>query len=479
MIRIVKKDINFDFVSKYKLFTTLSLIAVLVSLGLVAVFGLNFGIDFKGGTNIVYQFQKTPEINTVRKILKESGVSATVNSVDKQIAIQVSQSISLLTDKEMKEVKNYLYELYKDKGLKSIKDYQNRITFTFSSIQKTSEIFKAVKDYKNKFTGDKNKYRVLSIKHYGPDEKSNNKLNIHKYDVSFEPLSDYITEVLEAKTNSAVSKKELTDFNATLETKLKTIGMTNLSLDSEDHTVFVASFKDEKSSKQIENILNNDKFLFTIERLELGENSKTFDYSIKVSKMKVASLEQVGPKVGAKLKQDGSLAMFYALIAIFIYIAFRFDSKFSPGAVVALIHDVSITLGVFSLLRIEFNLPVIAALLTLIGYSLNDTIVIFDKVREVRDNNKLNKKHKLSLSEMVNNALNSTLSRTLLTSLTTLGVVVSMLVFGGAGLRPFSIALLLGIIVGTYSSLFIATPVYVYFEKKSKEKASELEETEA
>ena len=195
--------------------------------------------------------------------------------------------------------------------------------------------------------------------------------------------------------------------------------------------------------------------------------------------MKVASLEQVGPKVGAKLKQDGTLAMFYALIAIFIYIAFRFDGKFSPGAVVALVHDVSITLGVFALMRIEFNLPVVAALLTLIGYSLNDTIVIFDKVREVNEQNKLNKKNPMTREEVINKALNSTLSRTLLTSLTTFGVVLSMLIFGGSGLFPFSVALAVGIIVGTYSSIFIATPIYLYLDKRAEQKLTELEETEA
>jgi len=479
MIRIVKKDINFNFVSKYKFVVTLSAIAVVVSLGLVAILGLNFGIDFKGGTNIVYHFEKTPTTKSVRKILKDSGIKAVVSSVGEDIAIQVSQSISLLNAKEMKEVKAYLSSVYKGKNLKTVKEYQNKIRLKFSSIQNADEILKTVKAYKSKFTGDKHKYRVLSIKHYGPDEKSNNKLNIHRYDISFEPLSDYITEVLEAKTNSAVSKEELDKFKSTMDSKLKSIGMIKLFSNKETGTSFVASFKDEISSKKIEKILDNDKFLFTIERLELGENSKTIDYSIKVSKMKVASLEQVGPKVGAKLKQDGTLAMFYALIAIFIYIAFRFDGKFSPGAVVALVHDVSITLGIFALLRIEFNLPVIAALLTLIGYSLNDTIVIFDKVREVTENNKLNKKHKLSLEEVINRALNSTLSRTLLTSLTTLGVVVSMLVFGGAGLRPFSVALLAGIVIGTYSSLFIATPIYVYLEHRSKEDLSELEETEA
>ena len=479
MIRIVKKDINFNFVSKFKFFTVLSASLVLLSWVLVAVLGLNFGIDFKGGTNIIYHFEKTPEVNKVRKILKGAGIKAVVSSVGNDISVQIDQSISLLNKKEMNEIKKYLYDKYKNKNIKTVKVYQNRIRLTFSGMQNADEILKTAKAYKDIFKGDKEKFKITGIKHFGADEKSNAKLNVHKYDIYFESLSDYVTEILEEKTGAKVSRDELKTFKSTMENKLKSLGVIKIEQDSVYKSKFIISFNKDNSSKDIEKALAGGKYLFTIERIGAESDGKTFDYSVKVSKMKIASLEQVGPKVGAKLKQDGTLAMIYALIAIFIYVAFRFDGKFSPGAVIALFHDVSITLGVFAVTRMEFNLPVVAALLTLIGYSLNDTIVIFDKVREVAENAKLNKKNPMTIEDMVNKALNSTLSRTLLTSLTTLGVVVSMLVFGGAGLRPFSVALLVGIFVGTYSSLFIATPLYVYLAHREEKKLSQLEETEA
>ncbi len=168
----------------------------------------------------------------------------------------------------------------------------------------------------------------------------------------------------------------------------------------------------------------------------------------------VRRVEFVGPQVGEELTEDGGLAMLYALIGILIYVSFRFEYRFAIGSVVALIHDVIITLGVFSLFRLEFDLTVLAAILAVIGYSLNDTIVVFDRIRET-----FLRKRKGDSIDIVNSALNDTLSRTLMTSGTTLLVVFSLYWFGGTVIHDFAIALLLGIIVGTYSSIYIASTV--------------------
>lgn len=164
-------------------------------------------------------------------------------------------------------------------------------------------------------------------------------------------------------------------------------------------------------------------------------------------------VEFVGPQIGGELANQGGLAMLYALIGILIYVAFRFEWRFAIGSVLALLHDVILTIGVFSLLQIEFSLPVLAAVLAVIGYSLNDTIVVYDRIRE--NFRKLRKYHVL---DIMNTAINQTLPRTLLTSLTTLLVVGTLLIFGGEIIRGFSFALLIGVIVGTYSSIFIASP---------------------
>jgi preprotein translocase SecF subunit len=173
----------------------------------------------------------------------------------------------------------------------------------------------------------------------------------------------------------------------------------------------------------------------------------------------VRRVELVGPKVGRELRSTATRAILFALVLILIYISVRFEFKFAVGAVAALVHDVLITLGVFSLAGLEVTLPVIAALLTIVGYSLNDTIVIYDRIREDR-----RKMYGKSFVDIVNTSLNESLSRTIVTSLTTLIVVACLFVFGGEVIRDFAFALMIGIIVGTYSSLYVASPLVVEWQ---------------
>ena len=173
-------------------------------------------------------------------------------------------------------------------------------------------------------------------------------------------------------------------------------------------------------------------------------------------------VESVGPKIGKELQTDALKAIGLALLLILIYITFRFDRYYALGSVMALIHDVLITLGVFSLLDYEINLSIIAAFLTIVGYSLNDTIVVFDRIRE-----NIPKFMKKTLNDVVNISLNETLNRTVITSLTTMMVVVILFIWGGKVINLFAFALIVGIFIGTYSSLFVASPVMVYFEKRS------------
>ncbi len=174
-------------------------------------------------------------------------------------------------------------------------------------------------------------------------------------------------------------------------------------------------------------------------------------------------VENVGPKVSAELLQDGVTAIAIALAAMLIYIWFRFEWQFSIGAIVAIFHDVIITLGIFSLLSLEINLSIVAAVLTIVGYSMNDTVVIFDRVRE-----NLKKYADIKIFDLTNLSINETLSRTLITSVTTLLALLSIFFFGGEILKGFSFAMILGVILGTYSSIFIANPVLVYFKVSQK-----------
>ncbi len=176
----------------------------------------------------------------------------------------------------------------------------------------------------------------------------------------------------------------------------------------------------------------------------------------------VRRVEVVGPKVGRELKEKGLLAIIYAMLGILLYVSWRFEFKFAVGAVLALFHDVTITAGMFALLHKQMDLQILAALLTIVGYSLNDTIVVYDRIRENHPSGTMTSTRMI---EVINRSVSETLSRTLLTSLTTLVAVLALLFLGGEVIRGFALALTIGIVVGTYSSIFIASPVVVYWYK--------------
>ncbi|MDO8785585.1 MAG: protein translocase subunit SecF, partial [Syntrophales bacterium] len=173
----------------------------------------------------------------------------------------------------------------------------------------------------------------------------------------------------------------------------------------------------------------------------------------------IQRVEVVGPKVGSDLKNKAIMALVFSWIGMLIYVAWRFEFRYAVGGILALVHDVIITVGVFSLLNKEFNLTIVAALLTIIGYSINDTIVIFDRIRENA------RKHlKQDLGDTINASINQTLGRTILTSLTVFIVVAVLFFFGGAVIHDFAFALLVGVVAGTYSTIFIASPIVLAWE---------------
>ena len=199
--------------------------------------------------------------------------------------------------------------------------------------------------------------------------------------------------------------------------------------------------------------LNNPNF---IQNLKKDLNIYLEDYTFR-------RVENVGPKVSSELLLDGILAIAIALSAMLIYIWFRFEWQFSLGAIIAIFHDVLITLGIFSALNLEINLSIVAAVLTIVGYSMNDTVVIFDRVRE-----NLKKYSKIKIYELTNLSINETLSRTLITSVTTLLALFSIFLFGGEILKGFSFAMILGVILGTYSSIYIANPILIFLRVSQK-----------
>ena len=208
-------------------------------------------------------------------------------------------------------------------------------------------------------------------------------------------------------------------------------------------------------------------FLIKVE--EKGDNNKLIPKIKKNlsdslnSDVNFRRVENVGPKVSAELLQSGIIAISLSLAAMLFYIWVRFEWQFSIGSIIALFHDVIITLGIFSLLSLEINLSIIAAVLTIVGYSMNDTVVIYDRIRE-----NLGKYHKLNISDIANLSINETLARTIITSVTTLLALFSIFILGGEILRGFSFAMILGVFIGTYSSIFVASPILKYFKVSYK-----------
>ena len=241
-------------------------------------------------------------------------------------------------------------------------------------------------------------------------------------------------------------------------------GGTLIELRSSDTKINVSSLRDNLSQMNlgdvsVKNFGNETDYLIKFENNEnknvIEEIKKNLDKSFG-NNFNFRRVENVGPKVSAELLRSGVIAISVALFLMLVYIWIRFEWQFSLGAIIALFHDVIVTLGVFSLLGLEINLSIIAAVLTIVGYSMNDTVVIFDRVRE-----NLRKYSDIKIFELTNISINETLSRTLITSITTLLALLSIFFFGGEVLKGFSLAMIFGVIFGTYSSIYIANTVLV------------------
>ncbi len=234
------------------------------------------------------------------------------------------------------------------------------------------------------------------------------------------------------------------------------------------------------SDSRIQNIGSSNKRFIIYTKVSTSSTTKSIEDTLKPllkskfgDTFKILEVDMVGPKIGKEFRDKGIIAIVLSLIAILIYISLRFQYRFAFGAILALIHDVLITVGFLSLFGYEFTLDVVAAILTIVGYSVNDTIVIFDRIRE-----KVKSNRKLSNVEAINQGISETLSRTVLTAGTTLFVVLALFLFGGHALKGMSFALLVGIISGTYSSIFIASPVLLLFKGQLIPEKKEVDSTD-
>jgi len=223
---------------------------------------------------------------------------------------------------------------------------------------------------------------------------------------------------------------------------------------------------------QVQNFGEPDQVLIRIERQPGGdagqEEAEKKVRDVFGDTVVYERVEVVGPRVSGELARAGTISVVASLLAVLVYIWFRFEWQFAAGAVAALIHDVLLTIGMFSLVRLEFNLSSIAAILTIVGYSLNDTVVVYDRIRE-----NLRKYKKMPIGQIIDDSVNQTLSRTTLTSVTTLIALIALYVFGGEIIRSFTFAMIFGVVVGTYSSIFIAAPILIFLNLRPGADADE------
>jgi preprotein translocase subunit SecF len=464
-MKFIPDDINVDFMGARKKALIGSAIAVTASVVALLAFGLNQGIDFKGGNQATVAFvdgsinDRQPIVDAVTALLVEE-----LGTLDSQVTVQDFTAGSSNETTVCTEVP----------GVGTAPASQDCRTVSVDRFLIYTEVSSLI-------DGKRGQEVIAAIKaKYGDGTL-----------VRMEEGSDAFNITFAAPTNIAARDTDLRELFKTLEYENVTIKSTReRDLDGEFLEERELMRQDQLRGQTEAGQATGGFAIKTMEEHEadkdkiLAEQTDT-EFQVGVQQFRseltekleaafpgkfiaVESTTAVSSAVGKELFSNGLLAILYALIGILIYITVRFDFRYAPGAVVALLHDVIITMGLFALLQVKFSLPIIAALLTIVGYSLNDTIVVLDRVRETFDTYRGR-----PMEELLTRAINSTLSRTVLTSLTTLMVVVSILLFGGGTITDFALALTIGIVIGTYSSIFIASPLVYYMDQYITRRESE------
>jgi len=450
-MQFIKPETNIDFIGRKNLFLTISGIAVTISVILVLTLGLSYGIDFAGGTEIVIQFNgekdKIPEVDAVRGTLE--GVKdikmdvQTFGDLPGEYLIKM-ESITYLTEEKSNNVKAALVQEF---GAENLKRF---------SASETG--------------GDKIEFHLPRMKQEAPAPVVPEPAVEEQAAAEGEEAAP--AEEAKAEEAPVVAEKEEAPKAADPEALLPGEEKAEIPADAVDIEKLKALFAKAGVPAfdiKVDSRSTEDSYRYVVTLEGVYDVIRTaLDAKFGAGTHELLKLDTVGPRVGEKLKQDGMLAVLYSLIGILIYIALRFEFKFAPGAVAALTHDVLITMGVFAIIRMEFDLTTIAALLTIVGYSLNDTIVVFDRIRE-----HMGLLKRMTIEEVFNKAINETLSRTLLTSMTTFMVVFVIWLLTVGSIQHFAFAMMIGVLIGTYSSIFIASPfviiLYKYMKKREEQ----------
>lgn len=457
MFQIVKPDSNYNFLGARSKAFMVSTVLVLASIGLLVVKGFNFGIDFKGGSSAIVAFKQGTITDrdaigaSVKEMLDGMGIA------DSQVSVQdfgagtgdnlngeavdrfliYTEVTSLVGDDKRVLIEKKLKETFGEgTRIASSADAGDRFYITFDADEDITKRGQAIRD-------------ILAGPEIGFD-----RVEVTS-DLERQVEVEFLREVDLQRTDAAGA---------------------DAASDTGVAEVAALSAEDLKRRRAEAVVGKTDRrFMVEVAALQAALEEKLAKTPAFTGNfLEVESSATVSPSVGSDLFNDGMLAILYSLIGILVYVTLRFDFRFAPGGVVALAHDAIITMGIVSALDLKFSLPIVAALLTIVGYSINDTIIIYDRIRE----NMVSYKGK-GLLDLLNRSVNDTLSRSVLTSGTTLMAIVAILVFGGATIRDFGLALFFGIAIGTYSSVFVAAPFVHYLDNFFRAREAEKKEEEA
>ena len=442
-MEFIKNDANYDFMGRRHVFFGISAALVLAALIALFVLGFNKGIDFVGGSKIVVSMK--PDSNVQRAdlgqvlndlIAKEIG-SADVGqidvqdfdtgsggSVDEKNFLLLTELTSLVTDAKKDELKKTLEGLFPAARIDYAAEGQDRFYISVAEKVSVLETYNKIRD-------------AFHAAGYP-------KVNV-----------------------TADAERQLDVANC------RTLQM--LAHEEGEADVAATAQREQNLSKEKEEELlkaRDNSYTVTIEELK-AKLEATMREKYGPAFIAVKSSTSVSPSVAGGMFNQGLVAILYAIIGIIIYITLRFDVRYAPGAIIALIHDVVLVVGCFSLAQIKFSMPIIAAILTIAGYSINDTIVVFDRIRET-----IEKYPNAPMRAIINQAINNTLSRTILTSFTTFLTVLAIFLLGGGLIQDFAFAMCIGVIVGTYSSVFVASPLFLTLHGLFERRKTDNEEGE-
>ncbi len=433
-MHIIKPGTSIEFMNRRKIFMIISAVLILVSFAAVLFIGLNLGIDFKGGTKVILAFKGDQPIERDRIRELAAQTFAKMMNTDELPQVQVQDFYAGGTE---------------DSGEQRYVIYTELVSL-LSDDEKAS----IVQDFADTF----GEGTVVNAPEEGGDQfyiSFKDPVAITERTAKIEAL--FLAHKLD---RVVVQAEKVRDMH--LE-HIKDLNLMAEEQDTEDEAIdkILAEQDFDKRLAEFKAKTKDRNFTVRIEEVKAAvEDAVKSDDELGPMFLAVESATTVSPSVGRDMLNEGLLAVLYAIIGILLYIALRFDFKYGPGAVIALTHDAIITIGIFAITQIPFALPIIAAVLTIVGYSVNDTIVVYDRIRE-----NVAKLREKPLDRVINISINETLSRTLLTSITTLLVVVSIWILGGGLIRDFAFALIIGVLIGTYSSIFVASPVLLYLDK--------------